>query len=104
MSFSFYGPNAVLFSNDDPVAPVKLYMSFIKTVQKTGCKDWNSGRSDYYQKESKHWLTCRLREVLLAQVLGTMQAPITSLVYVLNANIAGLARALDQIRMQKAAS
>lgn len=44
------------------------------------------------------------REVLVAQVLGTMQAPITSLVYVLNANITGLVRALDQIREQKQAS
>jgi large subunit ribosomal protein L10 len=42
------------------------------------------------------------REVLVATVLGTMQAPITSFVRVLNANITGLARALDQIREQKA--
>jgi large subunit ribosomal protein L10 len=42
------------------------------------------------------------RDALIAQVLGTMQAPITSLVYVLNANITGLVRVLDQIREQKA--
>ena len=43
------------------------------------------------------------REVLLGQVVGTMQAPITSLVYVLNANLTGLVRALNGIKEQKAA-
>lgn len=43
------------------------------------------------------------KEVLVAQVLGTMQAPINNLVYVLNANLTGLVRALDQIREQKQA-
>ena len=44
------------------------------------------------------------REVLLGQVVGTMQAPITSFVRVLNANLTGLVRALDGIREQKEAS
>lgn len=37
------------------------------------------------------------REVLVAQALGGLNAPITGLVYVLNANITGLARALSAI-------
>jgi len=44
------------------------------------------------------------REVLLGQVAGTMQAPIASLVYVLNANLTGLVRVIDQVRQQKEAS
>ena len=37
------------------------------------------------------------REALVAQVLGTMQAPISGLANVLNANIRGLAVALQAI-------
>jgi large subunit ribosomal protein L10 len=42
------------------------------------------------------------REVLLAQVLGTMIAPVSGLANVLNANIRGLAVALQAIADQKA--
>ena len=42
------------------------------------------------------------KEVLQAQVLGTMLGPITGLANVLNANIRGLAVALQAIADQKA--
>jgi len=41
------------------------------------------------------------KEVLVAQVLGTMNAPIQGLATVLNGTISGLARCLDQIRQQQ---
>ena len=44
------------------------------------------------------------REALLGQVVGTMVAPITGLVTVLDGTIGGLARALQQIADQKAAA
>ncbi len=43
------------------------------------------------------------KEVLVAQVLGTMMAPISGLATVLNANIRGLAVALQAIADQKSA-
>lgn len=43
------------------------------------------------------------KEVLLAQVLGTMLAPVSGLATVLNANIQGLAIALNQIAEKKSA-
>ena len=42
------------------------------------------------------------REVLIAQVLGTMQAPITSFVRVLNQVVASLPQVLKQIEEKKA--
>jgi large subunit ribosomal protein L10 len=41
------------------------------------------------------------REVLLSKLFGTFNAPIQQLVWVLNAPLTNLARALDQIRLQK---
>ena len=43
------------------------------------------------------------REVLIAQVLGTMLAPVSGLASVLNATIQGLAIALNQIAQKKSA-
>ena len=41
------------------------------------------------------------REVLIARVLGSMQAPIVGLVNVLQGNIRNLVYALDAVRQQK---
>ena len=96
------GPNAVLFSNEDPVGPVKTIMEFIKQYKKLEVKVGILEGKKLEADRIKALADLPSREVLIAQVLGTMQAPITSLVYVLNANLTGLARAIDQIREQKA--
>jgi len=96
------GPNAVLFSKEDPVEPTKVLYEFAKThknfVIKGGILEGQLVSADKIKDLSE----LPPREVLVAQVLGTMQAPISSFVRVLNANLTGLARALDQIREQKA--
>jgi len=97
------GPNAVIFSHDDPVGPAKTITEFAKANKnleiKLGILDGNfispQGISNLAELPP--------REVLLAQVVGTMQAPITAFVRVLNANLTGLVRALDGIREQKEA-
>lgn len=97
------GPNAVLFSKEDPVGPVKSVYEFIKQYKKLEVKVGILEGQKLLPDRIKALADLPSREVLIAQVLGTMQAPITSLVYVLNANITGLARAIDQIREQKEA-
>jgi large subunit ribosomal protein L10 len=97
------GPNAVLFSDDDLVTPAKAIYEFIKERKKLEVKVGIVQGQVVAADRIKALADLPPKEVLLAQVVGTMQAPITSLVYVLNANITGLARALDQIRVQKAA-
>lgn len=96
------GPNAVLFSQEDPVGPTKVIYDFIKQYKKMEVKVGILEGQIVSPERVKALADLPPREVLVAQVLGTMQAPITSLVYVLNANISGLARVLDQIREQKA--
>jgi large subunit ribosomal protein L10 len=44
------------------------------------------------------------RDVLIAQVIGTMAAPMTGLVTVLQGTIGGFVRALGQVAEQKAAA
>lgn len=99
-----FGPNAILFSNEDPVGPVKSIYEFIKQYKKLEVKAGILEGQAIAPEKIKSLADLPPREVLLAQVVGTMQAPITSLAYVLNANLSGLARVIDQIREQKQAS
>lgn len=103
MADQIAGPNAVIFSKDDPVGPAKEVFNFIKEFKKLDVKIGILEGQTVTPDKLKALADLPPREVLIGQVLGTMQAPITSLVYVLNANITGLVRTLDQIREQKQA-
>ncbi len=96
------GPNAVLFSQEDPVAPVKVLFEFARTHKNLVVKGGILEGQLISAEKVKDLAELPPREVLIAQVLGTMQAPISAFVRVLNANLTGLVRALDQIREQKA--
>ena len=98
------GPNAVLFSTDDPVNPAKVIFQFIKEYKKLAVKVGILEGQMVSADKIKALAELPAKEVLLGQVVGTMQAPITSLVYVLNANLTGLVRVLDQIKGQQEAS
>jgi len=97
------GPTALALHADDPVAPAKLvhaHMGKDKTMQvKAGFVDGKVLTAAEVEALSK----LPAREVLVAQVLGTMIAPISGLATVLNANIRGLAVALQAIADKKSA-
>lgn len=96
------GPTAIAICADDPVAAAKVVCEFAdkKDSQlqiKVGIVDGKiidtNGVKALAELPSK--------EVLIAQVLGTMIAPISGLANVLNANIRGLAVALQAIADKK---
>lgn len=96
------GPNIVLFSNEDVVSPAKVLFDFVRPHPKLEIKFGLLEGQMVSAVKIKALADLPPREVLVAQVLGTMQAPISSFVRVLNANLTGLVRALDQIKEQKA--
>lgn len=97
------GPTAIAISYDDPVAAAKVLNKFAKDPQgnfalKAGML---SGKVlDVNQIQALADLPSR--EVLIAKMLGSMQAPATNFVGVLAALPGSLVRALDAIRAQKA--
>ena len=97
------GPTALAIHTDDPVAPAKLVFSFVgkdKPMQvKVGFVDGKVITAQEVEALSK----LPAKEVLVAQVLGTMMAPISGLANVLNANIRGLAVVLQAIADKKSA-
>lgn len=95
------GPTAIAFSFEDPVAPAKVIMDFAKEHKQLEVK---AGllRGKVIQPEGvKELADLPPREVLLAQVLGGLQAPIAGLVGVLNGAPRNLVYVLEAIRKQK---
>ena len=97
------GPTAIAFSATDPVAPAKVIADFVKEHKlktltvKAGIVEGKVIDADGV----KALANLPPREVLLAQVLAGMQAPIAGLVNVLQGSIRKLVYVLDAIREQK---
>ncbi|NLU50832.1 MAG: 50S ribosomal protein L10 [Syntrophomonadaceae bacterium] len=98
------GPNAVVFGHQDPVEPAKVITDFIKEKKKLEIKVGVLEHKLLNAKEVEALAALPPKPVLVAQVLGGLQAPIRGLVYVLNANLSGLARVLNAIKEKKEAS
>ncbi|MEA3364382.1 MAG: 50S ribosomal protein L10 [Candidatus Hydrogenedentes bacterium] len=94
------GPIAWAFSND-PVAPAKLLAEFGKDVPVVQMNGGILEGRIVSIEELKAFAELPPQEVLLAQVVGTIAAPLRNLVGVLNALPRNLVNALDQIRKQK---
>jgi len=98
------GTTALAVSAVDPVAPAKVIAAFSKKMngQKFLIKaGFVEGKIISPEKVSE-LAALPSKEVLVATVLGTMMAPVSGLANVLNANITGLARALQAIADKKA--
>jgi large subunit ribosomal protein L10 len=105
LSPHYIGPTAIAFSYDDPVAAAKVLSRFAKEQQaafrlKAGVL---SGKV-ISVADIQALADLPSREVLLAKLLGTMQAPATNFVGVLAAVPAGFVRLLDAIKTRKEAN
>jgi large subunit ribosomal protein L10 len=97
------GPNAIAFGYDDPVTPAKIISEFAKGHEKLEIKAGMVEKKLLSLEEVKALADLPSKEVLVAQVLGGLNAPITGFVNVLQANIRNLVYALDAIREKKSA-
>ena len=97
------GPTALAFSYSDPVAPAKVISDFIRENRlqsveiKAGAVEGKVIGADGV----KALANLPPKEVLIATVLGTMQAPITGLAVALSGTIGKVVHALEAIRKQK---
>lgn len=95
------GPHATLFSYKDPIATAKVLVNFIK---KYGLAKIRFGVFEGRVIDEaiiNQLATIPSREVLIAKLLGTLNAPITRLVYGLNGNIQKLALVLKAVSDKK---
>ncbi|MBR6408524.1 MAG: 50S ribosomal protein L10 [Clostridia bacterium] len=100
------GTTAIAFSADDHVASARIISKFIEDNKALKTYKIKAGfvegkALDVAGVEALAKLPSK--EALVAQVLGTMQAPISGFVRVLSANISGLAIVLNAIAEKKSA-
>ena len=97
------GTTAVAISKDDYVSAARILSKFSKDNKFFKAKAGFVDGRVINQTEVDELAKLPNKEVLLAQVLGTMNAPITGLATVLNGTIRGLAIALSAIAEKQSA-
>ncbi len=100
------GPTAIALSETDPVVPAKVLADFIRE-NKLQALEIKAGLVEGKVVDAngvKALASLPPREVLIAQLLGTMQAPIAGFVRVLGGVPSNLVYALEAIRKQKEAT
>lgn len=98
------GPNAFAFGYDDPVAPAKVLSEYAKTHEELVIKGGVLDGKVIDAAAIKFLADLPSREVLLGQMLRSMQSPISGLVNVLQGSIRNLVYALEAVRKQKEAA
>jgi large subunit ribosomal protein L10 len=98
------GPTLFTFATGDPVAPAKAIMDFAKDHKQLEVKGGFIEHHVVGADSVKALAALPSREVLIAQLLGTMNNPITQFVRVLNGPVTAFARVLGAIAEQKQAA
>jgi large subunit ribosomal protein L10 len=99
---SVVGPTLVAFAYGDPAAAAKVIHKFSKDNEALKLKDSLLGDRKISAAEVEALASLPSREVLLAKMLGSMNAPITNFVMVLAAVPRGLVTVLSAIEKKKA--
>jgi large subunit ribosomal protein L10 len=103
LSGQLVGPTAVALVRNDPVAPAKVLVEFAKKCQAFELKAGALGGKVLSVPDIQALAELPSREVLLAKMLGSMNAPVTNFVGVLAAVPRSLVQVLAAIQDQKAA-
>ena len=89
------GPSAIVIEKGDPVSTTKAIFDFAKTHENIKIRGGIFDGKVVTDKQLKAIASLPSREVLLATLLGTLQAPAVSLVSVLQAASRDLVNVLD---------
>ena len=97
------GPTAIAISYTDPLAPAKILNEYSIKNAKFQIKAGYVEGKVIDIEGIKNLASIPSREVLIAKMLGSLNAPITGFVNVLNGNIRGLVVALNAIAEKQGA-
>ncbi len=96
------GPTAFAFGMQDAVAPAKVLTEFVKKAKKTAIKGGLLDKQALDIAGVQALADLPPKEVLIAKMMGSLNAPITNFVGVLSATLRSLVYAIDAVRKQKA--
>lgn len=100
----FTGPVAILYTAGDPVGPAKALMEFIKANDKLEAKVGILSGIAIETADIKRLAEMPSKDVMIAQALGSMNAPVTNFVRTLSEIPASFVRVLGSIQRQKEAA
>ena len=95
------GSTAILLGYKDAVAPLKVLVKFIKDAEKGAYRAGAVDKNVFDQKQLTELAKLPSRDVLIAQVVRGMQAPICGLVNVLQGPLRKLVYVLDAVKAKK---
>ncbi|MFQ5641507.1 MAG: 50S ribosomal protein L10 [bacterium] len=95
------GPTAMAFGVDDPVAPARVMKEFKKNNDKLKYKACLLDGVLFGADRVEEIANLPTKEVLLARLMGSLNAPLTNLVSVLNGLLTQLVTALDAVQKLK---
>ena len=95
------GPTALAYSMESEVEPARVLIEFAKDNEKPLVKAGLIGDRLYSADEVKQLASLPPRDVLLAQVLGTISAPLTNFLSAVNALLASPARLAGALEEKK---
>lgn len=99
----FVGPTALALSRSDSSLAAKILTDFAKSQPKLKIKGGLLRDRALSPEKVKELASLPPREVLLAQLLGGLKAPMTSLVGVLSGTLRNFVRVLEAIKGKKEA-
>lgn len=92
---------AIACAKEDPVAVAKIVSEFVKSTNKLKVKLAVLDGAVVDAKAVSALANLPPKEVLLGKMLGSMQAPVTGFVRVLNGTLSKVVYALEAVRKQK---
>lgn len=98
----FEGPNAAVFASDKMSEAAKILSKFIKDTEKGMVKGGILDGKFIAREKVEALASLPSREQLLAQVVGTMNAPVSGFVNVLAGTVRSFLYVLNAIQTQKA--
>lgn len=95
------GQTGLGFGYDDSTLPAKILHDFYKRIEKPKVKLFFLEGRQYAGKELSQIATLPSKEVLLAQVIGAIQAPLANLVGILDGMLSNLVRTIEAVKYKK---
>ncbi len=97
------GPTAIIFSKNEPVAPAKVLVDFVKKNERVTLKGGILESKVINGNEIKLLSALPSKEVLIAKLLMLLNSPITGFVGALQGNFRNIVYILDAIKDKKSA-
>jgi large subunit ribosomal protein L10 len=95
------GPTAIAYSSTDEMDPVRVIVEFAKKHEKPAVKVGVIGERLYNKAELQQLATLPSRDVMLAQVLGTIVAPLSGFLGSINALLAAPAMLAGELEKKQ---